>query len=296
MQYFALHPYVFLVRGAWRYALYDLYGERLLPLENDLGDPLVSYADAPRPVGDKLELLSAIEKLGFGRFLSQDRIASYQKVGLIQPSWLAHDLKRLSLSWSLLLRNNKNTIDRLKQWKRRFLLEALYFIHEEQPKEVEEWLKPLTQDYRNIHVLCPDIKKQKHISLGKARIVYSRLKTPRKHVSPSDFSIAFETFPHLRNFSTMAHTLHIGEDGNVTPCFHEPDLVLGNIHDQSLELIIQSESCQKLWALTKDKVTKCKDCEFRFACLNPPFFRETPETITSTPRNCHYQLQTGQWK
>lgn len=51
-----------------------------------------------------------------------------------------------------------------------------------------------------------------------------------------------------------------------------------------------------LWEINKDKVEICKDCEFRYICIDCRAFLEKPEDIFSKPLKCNYDPYIGGWK
>jgi len=56
-----------------------------------------------------------------------------------------------------------------------------------------------------------------------------------------------------------------------------------------------SSQFQTLWSITKDKVNKCKVCEFRMVCPDCRIFIEDPNDIYSAPLKCGYDPYTGLW-
>lgn len=48
--------------------------------------------------------------------------------------------------------------------------------------------------------------------------------------------------------------------------------------------------------ITKDKITGCKDCEFRYICTDCRAYIEEPEDIYSKPLKCGYDPNTGEWE
>jgi radical SAM protein with 4Fe4S-binding SPASM domain len=46
------------------------------------------------------------------------------------------------------------------------------------------------------------------------------------------------------------------------------NLVLGNVKDDTIVNILRNSDYEVYKKLTKDNVEKCKDCEFRFGCLD----------------------------
>lgn len=105
----------------------------------------------------------------------------------------------------------------------------------------------------------------------------------------------------------LAHSYHaclagkiaVTEAGEVLPCVFARNLPCGNLHSQSLADILRGEPLQSVWRTTKDAVTKCKDCEYRYAC---PDCRPLAQSLSpsgawnAAPADCAYDPYTGVWK
>lgn len=103
---------------------------------------------------------------------------------------------------------------------------------------------------------------------------------------------------HLYN-TCLTGKIAVTTNGRVTPCIFSRNETLGNVRDQELEEILQSQTVKETWELTKDKVLVCKDCEYRYAC-----FDCRPLAVNSNygknysnapdPR-CTYNPYSGEW-
>ncbi|MCT4618099.1 MAG: radical SAM protein [Marinisporobacter sp.] len=60
----------------------------------------------------------------------------------------------------------------------------------------------------------------------------------------------------------------ISNTGDIFPCPMIRYSSLGNIKKQSLVDIIKEKKIFEFWELTKDKIEDCKNCEYRYACLD----------------------------
>jgi SPASM domain peptide maturase of grasp-with-spasm system len=87
----------------------------------------------------------------------------------------------------------------------------------------------------------------------------------------------------------------IDEDGNIKNCPGMKDS-FGNIKDTTLEEAINKPGFKKYWNITKDEITKCKDCEFRHICTDCRAYVENPEDIYSAPLKCGYDPYTCKWE
>ena len=88
----------------------------------------------------------------------------------------------------------------------------------------------------------------------------------------------------------------ISTNGDVYPCEFERNILYGNIRENSINNIIQSNIVKKCWYFSFDKVRFCKDCEFRFACKDcrPLAYAEKGNLTQKNPR-CKYNPYTGIW-
>nr|BFF38224.1 hypothetical protein BACY1_00290 [Tenacibaculum mesophilum] len=74
------------------------------------------------------------------------------------------------------------------------------------------------------------------------------------------------------------------------------DAVYGNLKDTKITDVIRQESFTKFWAINKNQIETCKDCEFRFNCTDCRAFVENPKNLYSKPLKCGYDLNTCHWE
>ena len=70
----------------------------------------------------------------------------------------------------------------------------------------------------------------------------------------------------------------------------------GNIKDTSLEEAINKPSFKDLWGIRKDDIDVCKDCEFRYMCLDCRCFIKDKKNIFSQPAKCPYNPYIAKWQ
>jgi len=70
----------------------------------------------------------------------------------------------------------------------------------------------------------------------------------------------------------------------------------GNIRDTSLAEAINKPGFRKYWNITKDQVSKCKDCEFRHVCTDCRAYLDNPGDPYSAPLKCGYDPYTCTWE
>ena len=70
----------------------------------------------------------------------------------------------------------------------------------------------------------------------------------------------------------------------------------GNIKDTTLQEALDHPDFKKYWNVTKDQISVCKDCEFRYICTDCRGYIENPEDMYSKPLKCGYNPYTCEWE
>jgi radical SAM protein with 4Fe4S-binding SPASM domain len=126
---------------------------------------------------------------------------------------------------------------------------------------------------------------------------------------PKDFNRCLEESCVDGNFSPLSHIAYlvnrrynscwgakiaVTADGCVRPCIYSR-ITIGNINTGDMPSML--EKLKSLWAITHDKIEKCKDCELKYVChdCRELAFRETGN-LNAAPVNCFYDPYTGVWQ
>lgn len=115
-------------------------------------------------------------------------------------------------------------------------------------------------------------------------------------VSPKYFTININSFTKAINYnSCLKGKVSIDHNGEIKNC---PSMKksYGNISNVSLEKAISKKDFKELWGITKDQVSICKDCEFRYVCIDCRAYLENADDIYSKPLKCGYSPYTGEWE
>lgn len=99
--------------------------------------------------------------------------------------------------------------------------------------------------------------------------------------------------------SCLAGRLAITSCGDIIPCIFARSQLCGNILNTPLKDILESEALQKCWQTTKDHVSKCKDCEYRYACTDcRPHAQgcDPNKRWLACSKECSYNPYTGKWQ
>lgn len=91
-------------------------------------------------------------------------------------------------------------------------------------------------------------------------------------------------------------------DGTVYPCVMDRNHLLGSLHERSLRQMVAGAPAQQVRGTTKDRIAVCRDCEYRYACIDcPPMIaalaggREGDPTEGVKNPLCLYDPYAGEW-
>ena len=103
-----------------------------------------------------------------------------------------------------------------------------------------------------------------------------------------------EAFFYNQTFNPcLGHQVAINYDGMIKPCLWWP-YNLGDIRNDRLKDMIIAGKFDKYWNASKDTIPICKDCEYRYNCMDcriDPACRK--EDFKNKPTFCQYDPLTG---
>lgn len=120
----------------------------------------------------------------------------------------------------------------------------------------------------------------------------------RPPIKPPFFTDAESFATAQRYHSCLAGRLAITASGDVIPCIFARSQLCGNILNLPLKDVLHGEALQKCWQTTKDHVTKCRDCEYRYACTDcRPHAQGSDQNKKwlACSKDCSYNPYTGKW-
>lgn len=115
-------------------------------------------------------------------------------------------------------------------------------------------------------------------------------------INQSHFDVNKNKVLESINFnSCLNKKLAIDSAGNIKNCPVMPS-TFGNMATISdVEKAIQNDSFTKLWNITKDEISVCKDCEFRHVCTDCRAHIKDQNNLYSKPSKCGYNPYTNEW-
>ena len=113
----------------------------------------------------------------------------------------------------------------------------------------------------------------------------------QKHLNPP----AVDTFFEAKSFNgCLNRKISVDAGGNIRNCPSMKDSY-GNIRDSSLLEAVDSVGFKEKWGISKDHISICRDCEFRYACSDCRAYLENRDDAFSKPLKCGYDPYSGKW-
>jgi len=114
-------------------------------------------------------------------------------------------------------------------------------------------------------------------------------------VDPKFFCNNISHFTESQKYnSCLNRKICIDKDGNIKNC---PSMTTsyGNIKDTKIKKVIINPEFRKLWSITKDHISVCKDCEFRYICTDCRVYTKFAGDVFSQPLKCTYNPYICKW-
>lgn len=89
--------------------------------------------------------------------------------------------------------------------------------------------------------------------------------------------------------------IYINKDGLLKNCPYSQQ-ILGYINKECIVDVVSKENYKFLCSITKDQVNVCKDCEFRYICMDCRVYIKDKNNIYSQPAKCNYNPYIAKWK
>jgi radical SAM protein with 4Fe4S-binding SPASM domain len=130
-------------------------------------------------------------------------------------------------------------------------------------QETREWFDGFDAEHVTTDVIYPKAYRDfEHVSKDYLSTFYRTSTKPFGIVKTDEF------FKHAEYYPCFYGRIAVTCFGDILPCSKAREEVIGNIHDKDLLCIFRDRDMDRYWLQTKDKVEVCKDCEYRYACLD----------------------------
>jgi hypothetical protein len=125
------------------------------------------------------------------------------------------------------------------------------------------------------------------------RVTFSNKKNPRQ------FNINLTLFSEAIQYHTYFNRkLFIGEKGeikNAPECEEIHGWIQTISEARQLEQLIKTPAFQKLWLVNKERCEVCKDCEYRYMCVDNRVPYKKENGYWSHQQICNYDPYEGKW-
>jgi radical SAM protein with 4Fe4S-binding SPASM domain len=282
-----LKPYVVKVKGAKKYALYDLLNGEYYTIT---------------PEGDLEELKKALKEAGL-TFETEGTIPFELNVDFSTETGTVQ-LRELQVRVNGTAENNCWQRKKVKQKKKHSMDENLLPLLKEELRYVpvkKLKIEAETDARKKIGFLLRELPceeaelfvrngveqrgRNEYETICRDRDVTLTILTEgKKDISQLKFD-SYDFF-HGRHFNPcLGGQAAVDRGGEIRPCLWSKD-VLGTIGKDNLKDMIISGKFDDYWKQTKDKIDVCKDCELRYACNDCRINEEG--SMTQKPSFCTY--------
>lgn len=140
-----------------------------------------------------------------------------------------------------------------------------------------------------------EIKKHKQANvIFTKEVFHSELDCGR--VEEDLFTCNLDSFCEAKRFNTcLNRKLSVDKYGEIKNC---PAMKksYGSIGQNTLESVLKSDELKNIWNVSKDMVSVCRDCEYRYMCHDCRAFIKDPTDLLSQPAKCDYNPYIAKWK
>jgi SPASM domain peptide maturase of grasp-with-spasm system len=116
------------------------------------------------------------------------------------------------------------------------------------------------------------------------------------HIHPTYFTCNYQTyFESLNSNSCLNGKLSIDVHGEVANCPLMNDR-FGHFKSLDINNLVAGNKFKSVWAIKKDDIKICQDCEFRHICTDCRAHIDDPSDIYSHPSKCSYNPYQAKWE
>ncbi|HCY01408.1 MAG TPA: grasp-with-spasm system SPASM domain peptide maturase [Bacteroidales bacterium] len=115
-------------------------------------------------------------------------------------------------------------------------------------------------------------------------------------IHPNNFIVNKTFFCESNSYNgCLNRKIAIDTNGDIKNC-PSSEKSFGNIKDTTIRTVLDTLLFKELWKITKDQIEVCKDCEFRYICMDCRVFIKDKNNIYSQPAKCTYNPYIAKWQ
>lgn len=291
-----LKPYVYKIKGAKNYGLYDLFNGKFYQITPD-GDPkelrkdllkekLIFETEGVVPVKIKIDLKSQSNELNINEF--QIKLDGVRENTCWSRKVVDQTFNKMS----------GNIVDALINQLKYLEIKVIRIETDEFSEAyINEIITSLPKSVEKIKIYTRRIiDKEKKIYFDEfANKIEKKIEIRMKNkidLSNSEFSMY--SFFHSQLFNPcLGKQVAVDTNGDIKPCLWL-NVNIGNILSKNIKELIRLAKFDQYWELSKNKIDECKECEIRFACSDCRVFSDNGEfSKNKKPLFCKYNPYLG---
>ena len=107
---------------------------------------------------------------------------------------------------------------------------------------------------------------------------------------------SLQDFTKIKYGRENSQNIYISKENEIFPHPFDRSYLIGKFENVSEFTDAITGSAYLTYSnFSKDRIEKCSACEYAIACGNPLWFREIPDDLSSSPTNCLYEPELGEW-
>jgi SPASM domain peptide maturase of grasp-with-spasm system len=325
--YYSLFSHCTLVKGHTRSAIYDLQREELYFITNSLFEVfrigIFSVEDIDKKTIDIDIFNDLLQDEPFIKFKNKEEFNNFPPLNLDYEesnhisnaiihfsemysfSGLISQLENLGCQDVQIIIKNSIDINKLKEILELFnntIVKNIqiicgYFVAEkiEMTKIIHAFLR-----LKLIYLYDSPFNKTIYDVDKTGNIIYTKNELPRFdnncRVSEKYIKLSMNLYlESLQSNSYYNKKIIIDENGNYKRSLAENKL-FGNINSIPIKEIIEDVEFKKFWNVKKDLIKVCKDCEFRYMCVDSRIPLKNDEKEWEFDTDCNYNPYKLKWK
>jgi SPASM domain peptide maturase of grasp-with-spasm system len=114
-------------------------------------------------------------------------------------------------------------------------------------------------------------------------------------IDPAFFNVNMPLFTESLEYNSyLNRKISIDYSGNLKNCTNAKQ-IFGNIKHDEISKVIDNKSFTKYWRISKDKIQVCKDCEYRYMCIDARIPHRNMGHDWFFDTECAYNPYTAKW-
>jgi SPASM domain peptide maturase of grasp-with-spasm system len=117
----------------------------------------------------------------------------------------------------------------------------------------------------------------------------------KEHISLEYMMVDLKMFSESQQFNAaLNRKISIDSEGKIKN-YISHEKCYGIVNENNIKNIYESQSFRRLWNINKDNILKCKECPYRYACINNTDLVQEENGFWRMTNPCNLNLETLEW-